>query len=154
MASPFLAFLPPPESEVPVLQAAAPPAQVIPQPTQGATNPRPAPRPARTPVATPAVAPTQRPTPIVVRWPAAERAMFYDVILVRDGKRLDLWPSRNSIELTRSESAGAETYDWFAYPAYKAGSDVRYGDLLAHGKVTVAAGSVKGERRPPLTDGR
>ena len=138
-----------------MLQPAAPPAQVTPGAAQSATAPRPAPRPARTPKVTPAPArPVQRPSPVVVRWPAADRAMFYDVILVRDGKRLDLWPTRNSLELTGSESPGAETYDWFAYPAYKAASGVRYGDLLAHGKVTVAAGSVKGERRPPLTEAR
>ena len=79
--------------------------------------------------------------------------MFYDVILVRGDKRLDLLPTRNRIELQRGESAAAETYTWFAYPAYRTGSGVRYGELLAHGDVTVAAGSVKGQERPAITRG-
>jgi hypothetical protein len=152
VASPFLAFLPPPESELPVLEAVVPPPQATPQGQRRVTAPHPAPRPARTPRATPAPAgPVHRPAAaVVVSWPAAARATFYDVILVRGDKRLDLWPTRNRIELQRSESAAAETYAWFAYPAYRTGSGVRYGDLLAHGEVTVDAGSVTGQQRPAL----
>jgi hypothetical protein len=76
------------------------------------------------------------------------------MILVRGDKRFDVWPKGNRVELKRSDSAGAETYVWFAYPAFRNGSRVRYGALLAHGKVTVAPGSISGQRRPSLTRAR
>jgi hypothetical protein len=70
-------------------------------------------------------------------WRASTGAVFYNVILWRDGKRvLDLWPRRPELSLAgRRLTPG--TYRWFVYPALADGRGRRYGSLVASGIVKI-----------------
>lgn len=78
-----------------------------------------------------------------ITWPPAEGASLYNVILLRQGRRIDLWPERSAVTLGDPAASGTEqrvapgTYSWFAYPGSRAGKRVRYGPLIAHGTVRV-----------------
>jgi hypothetical protein len=165
IVSPLVAFLPPPASERPRLAdvtstrgsagslhiaSTAPTTPTV----QSAAKARPLdkvmpPPPALQPGARRKSQPSSpHTTPaVVVRWPADQGAAFYNVILAREGERIDLWPKQNRISLTPERGRGV-TYAWFAYPAYRSNSRVRYGKLLAHGEVTIRKGSVSSQQRP------
>ena len=147
VASPLLAFLPPPDSQVPTLADAPPrprpPVAVGPAAGRGGrTVPLPPSRPVQRPV-----------RPIALQWPAESRAAYYDVILVRGHERVDLWPETNRVEVVsaaaarKADRAARDTYTWFAYPAYDGSGHVSYGRLLAHGEVTVPRGALTTDRR-------
>jgi hypothetical protein len=70
-------------------------------------------------------------------WQASRGAVFYNVILWRDGKRvLDLWPRRPELSLAgRRLTPG--TYRWFVYPALADARGRRYGSLVASGIVKI-----------------
>jgi len=92
---------------------------------------------------------TTNPTParLTIRWPAVAGAVVYNLILVREGERVDSWPRANHVVVQPPRSAGQVSdpveYRWFAYPGFRRDGVLRYGPLVAHGAVFLPAGSVK-----------
>ena len=85
---------------------------------------------------------TTRSHGITIRWPATRGADLYNVVLLRNGKRIDLWPTSNVVAVNgsgvkRSRYVPAGTYRWYSYPGFREGGRVRYGKLLAHGRVRI-----------------
>jgi hypothetical protein len=76
---------------------------------------------------------------IEIRWPADRRATLYNVIVLRDGARIDLWPTTNETAsippdaLWVARRAKGIRYRWFVYPGYRSGKSVHYGPVLAQG---------------------
>lgn len=86
---------------------------------------------------------------IWIRWPSDDRASFYNVILLRSGTRIDLWPTVNSAtymtphDIWVAQRAQGIRYRWYVYPGYRSGAAIDFGSALAQG--VVVAGGV---RRP------
>jgi len=84
-----------------------------------------------------------RPRTVRVRWAASGRADLYNLVLLRNGKRIDVWPTKNAVTITGTRISGtakrvtAGGYKWFAYAGFRTGQRVRYGPLIAHGTVRV-----------------
>jgi hypothetical protein len=84
-----------------------------------------------------------------VEWAAAPKAVAYDLILWRDGRRIDLWPRRRHAVLkgmgrqrTRAELRPGR-YLWFVYPVYERnGRSVPGEEVHAHGAVFVTSEAV------------
>ncbi len=81
-----------------------------------------------------------------IGWQRARRASFYNVVLTGNGKRVNVWPSTNTLSLGAAGSSSRATarvapgtYSWFVYPGFRENGAVRYGPLLAHGTVRVSA---------------
>ncbi len=81
----------------------------------------------------------------VLRWKAVRNASYYNLIVWRDGRRLlDLWPSSNRVLLPTTWTYGGKRrtlspgrYLWFAYPAFGAKSEGRYGDRPQTGVLVI-----------------
>lgn len=101
----------------------------------GDTAPEVSPPRARASVPRPAVEPA-----VVLRWPRADGADFYDVVLWRGGRRVaDLWPTRNRVEIGVGFEADGEplvpgTYQWFVFAGFREGGSTRFGPSLARGE--------------------
>ncbi len=174
--SPFLAFLPASSSQLPTLvapvsDAATPdpseppdpaqPAPATPSPGKGKTTAKPkptpggksAPRVQSTPrPTTPARSPEPKRTPVTLAWPASRDAVVYNVIFVgAGGERVDVWTDATDLTLddVAFENAERRDYTWFAYPGFRDGKTVRYGDLAAHGEVRVARAAIPKTQPPP-----
>jgi hypothetical protein len=81
-----------------------------------------------------------------IGWRRDPTAMLYNVVLVKDGRRTDFWPSSNSLTLSAlggrrrgARRVPAGSYEWFVYAGTRANGRVRFGTLLAQGHVAVAA---------------
>ena len=176
--SPFLAFLPASRSQLPTLVAPvsdaatadpseapepAQPAPATPSPGKGTTTAKPKPKPAAPRVkpatrrqstprpTTPANAPEPKRTPVTLEWPASRDAVVYNVIFVGGGERVDVWTeaTRLTMDDVAFENAERRDYTWFAYPGFRDGKTVRYGDLAAHGEVRVAPAAIPKTQPPP-----
>lgn len=89
-----------------------------------------------------------RPAVTELRWPAVAGASYYDLILIADGTRIDLWPSDSQVQLPAPTGEHARTYQWFVYPAYRDNRGTRYGALIEHGTATIGAGPLAPEAPP------
>lgn len=81
---------------------------------------------------------------VEITWPAERSADVYNVILLRNGMRIDLWSTRATLDLTAGPSRSARrvspgTYKWFVYPGAQRDGKVAYGELIAHGVVRARA---------------
>lgn len=81
---------------------------------------------------------------VEIAWPAERSADVYNVILLRKGMRIDLWSTKNTLDLTTKASRSARrvapgTYKWFVYPGVRRAGSVQYGALIAHGVVRASA---------------
>lgn len=129
VASPLLAFLPP--TQAPTLVDALP----VPQPASSASD----------------GGVISGPT---IRWRPVAGASLYNVILVDGSRRVDLWPTRPRVRVTRSRRANLRPtptvrYSWFVYPGFKLpGRGVRYGSVIAHGTIVVELGTLRSDVRP------
>jgi hypothetical protein len=78
---------------------------------------------------------------ISIRWPADRRAAFYNVILFRNGTRIDLWPTSNSATYVAPRASWVARgpkgirYRWYVFPGYRSGKAVDFGPMLGHGVV-------------------
>jgi hypothetical protein len=78
---------------------------------------------------------------IVIRWPSDRRAAYYNVVLLRGGTRVDLWPAKNVATYSPPQAVRIESgsndlrYRWFVYPGYRSKGAVRFGPVLASGTV-------------------
>jgi hypothetical protein len=175
LLSPFLAFLPASRSQLPTLvapvsDAATPDRSEAPEPAQPApatpspgkvnttTKPKspvekPATRAQSTPRPTkPTSPPEPKRTPVTLEWPASRDAVVYNVIFVGGGgERVDVWTdaTRLTLDDVAFENAERRDYTWFAYPGFRDGKTVRYGDLAAHGEVRVARAAIPKTQPPP-----
>ena len=178
LLTPLLAFLPASSSELPTLvapvsgaatptpptspstQPPAEPTASIETPSAPASEPKVAtraPGSRRTSVkaaapkvkgssSTPAV---RRPT--TVAWPATQDAVVYNVIFVVGNERVDVWTETNRLALDdamKRNFGDKRDYTWFAYPGFRDGASVRYGDLAAHGQVRITRGAIP-KTQPP-----
>ena len=174
LLSPLLAFLPASSSQLPTLvapvsDAATPDPSEAPaaQPAAGDTVSRESRRrrrgPSRlraragsraqsTPRPTkPTSPPEPKRTPVTLAWPASRDAVVYNVIFVGGGgERVDVWTDDDRLTLddVAFENAERRDYTWFAYPGFRDGKTVRYGDLAAHGEVRVARAAIP-KTQPP-----
>ena len=73
------------------------------------------------------------------------------MILVGGGERVDVWTeaTRLTLDDVAFENAERRDYTWFAYPGFRDGKTVRYGDLAAHGEVRVARAAIPKTQPPP-----
>ena len=138
VGSSLLAFVPPPRSSRPQIQddGAASVAGTVPQP-----SPQVEPS-ARIQAQERGSAVTTPNGGIEIRWPTDRRASLYNVIVLRDGARIDLWPTTNKAASTPpaalwiARRARGIQYRWFVYPGYRSGKSVHYGHVLAQGSTT------------------
>ena len=67
------------------------------------------------------------------------------------GERVDVWTdaTRLTLDDVAFENAERRDYTWFAYPGFRDGKTVRYGDLAAHGEVRVARAAIPKTQPPP-----
>ena len=78
-----------------------------------------------------------------ITWAASRRADLYNLVLLRNGKRIDVWPKKSAVTIAGTRISGtakrltAGRYTWFAYAGFRTGPRVRYGPLIAHGAVRV-----------------
>jgi hypothetical protein len=121
-----------------------------PEPNPGGKS---APRAQSTPrPTTPARSPEPKRTPVTLEWPASRDAVVYNVIFVGPGgERVDVWTDATHLTLddVAFENAERRDYTWFAYPGFREGKTVRYGDLAAHGEVRVARAAIPKTQPPP-----
>ena len=82
-------------------------------------------------------------TGAVIRWPRQRTAVFYSVILVRPGERIDFRAPTNVAELRSDGDRSPAVYHWFVYPAFGSALEPAYGQLVADGTVRLAPGSIK-----------
>ena len=79
-----------------------------------------------------------------LRWPVANRAAAYDVIVWRGHRRIaDVWTTKPalSVETLRcGRKLPAGRYLWFVYPVRSRAAPTRYGRLLKWGVLQVPAG--------------
>ena len=84
-----------------------------------------------------------KPRKVQIRWAASRRADLYNLVFLRDGKRIDIWPTKNAVTIVGTRISGARKrltvgrYTWFAYAGFRTGQRVRYGPLIDHGTVRV-----------------
>ena len=111
-----------------------------------ATRPQSTPRPT-----TPASSPEPKRMPVTLEWPASRDAVVYNVIFVGSGERVDVWTeaTRLTLDDVAFENAERRDYTWFAYPGFRDGKTVRYGDLAAHGEVRIARAALPKTQPPP-----
>lgn len=79
----------------------------------------------------------------LIDWPREPTAVFYSLILVRAGERLDFRAPTNLVELRSDGKRPAVVYHWFVYPAFGSASKPTYGRLLADGTVRLSPGSIR-----------
>ncbi len=128
------------------------PAKPKPEPKPAAPRVKPATRPQSTPrPTTPASSPEPKRTPVTLEWPAFRDAVVYNVIFVGSGERVDVWTeaTRLTLDDVAFENAERRDYTWFAYPGFRDGKTVRYGDLAAHGEVRIARAAIPKTQPPP-----
>ncbi len=77
--------------------------------------------------------------------------MVYNVIFVAGNERVDVWTETNRLALddaVKRDLGDKRDYTWFAYPGFRDGTSVRYGDLAAHGQVRITRGAIP-KTQPP-----
>ncbi len=110
LASPLLAFIPPPTGERPTL----PPDVLEPVPN------------------------AEDDAGHSLSWEPVAKAAGYSVAFVNAGVRSDRWSQTAELQLpVGTESEELVTYEWFVYPAFREGAGYRYGPLAASGDVTM-----------------
>ena len=110
LASPLLAFIPPPTGERPTL-----PPDVL-EPVRNAEDD----------------------AGHSLSWEPVANAAGYSVAFVNAGVRSDRWSQTAELQLpVGTESEELVTYEWFVYPAFREGAGYRYGPLAASGDVTM-----------------
>jgi hypothetical protein len=70
---------------------------------------------------------------------------------VADDERVDVWTESNRLALddaVRRDLGDKHDYSWFAYPGFRDGASVRYGELAAHGQVRIARAAIP-KTKPP-----
>ncbi len=75
---------------------------------------------------------------IALHWPRVAGADFYNLILVRNGKRRDLWPKTNSftyVVTPAKASRGSDTLRWYVFAGRRVDGVVRFGKVHAQGQV-------------------
>jgi hypothetical protein len=85
---------------------------------------------------------SQARSPVRIEWAARSGADLYNVVLVKDDKRTDLWQRETAVTLRdlTSEALAPGTHEWFVYPGYREEGRFRYGALLAYGTVRIPKG--------------
>ena len=150
LGSSLLAFIPPRGSSRPQL----PPPVLADEPSKGAdkresdapmnqppmaTLPQPGTSPGRP--MRPIGAVTTEKGGLEIRWRPTARAVFYNVAVFRDGKRIDLWCTATSVSLAAprqlwlARRAAGIRYRWFVYPAYTSGGTIEFGRDVARGSI-------------------
>ena len=79
----------------------------------------------------------------MIEWPRQPTAVFYSLILVRAGERLDFRAPTNVAELRSDGQRPPVVYHWFVYPAFGSASKPTYGRLVADGTVRLSPGSIR-----------
>lgn len=85
--------------------------------------------------------PVAAPAVVELHWPGVRKADFYNLVLLRGEKRIDLWPTRNRLALTAGMSSPTGRrvtrgrYTWFVYAGFRDGREVDFGRPLAQGTV-------------------
>ena len=79
----------------------------------------------------------------MIRWPRQRTALFYSVILVRPGERIDFRAPTNVAEFRSESDRSPAVYHWFVYPAFGSALEPAYGRLVADGTVRLAPGSIR-----------
>ena len=92
-------------------------------------------------------------TSSILRWRVVPDAVVYNVIFVRNGERVDVWPTVNHFDIVPSNAGSKQqgrnvTYQWFVYAGFRRNRQLHYGALVAHGAVRVPRGAVKPGRPP------
>ncbi len=135
IGSSLLAFIPQSTSSRP---------EVVTVPTTQTTVDRQPPRSVPTPARGSAAA---RPNGgISIRWQPDPRADLYNVVLLRDGTRVDLWPTATAADYVPppAVATGAGiTYRWFVFPGYRSGKNVSFGPALARGELVSSTSSTR-----------
>ena len=78
-----------------------------------------------------------------IRWPARPEALYYSLILVRQGERVDFRARTNTVELHSQGVEPTVVYHWFVYPAFGSGREPQYGGLVADGTVKLVPGTIR-----------
>jgi hypothetical protein len=86
--------------------------------------------------------PVARPRTRVLQWPSVADADLYNVVFLDGDQRVDVWPRTNRIAVRGLRGAtghalGPGTYAWFVYAGFRELGRVRYGPLVAHGRLVV-----------------
>lgn len=136
---PFLAFIPPGESSKPRILSVDTTAPTVLKPAPKHLTPR----PLASGVAASQVEASDATLlgdRITIRWSTAPRQpAFYNLVLFVDGRRVDAWPTSNTLTYAPPPGQGRDLrptgirYRWYVYPGYRGKNAVRFGPLIATG---------------------